>query len=752
VTGTEARLRLPRWLVRRSLRHPRTVLAVWVSVLVLAWGGVRLLRVDTSTDSVLDRTSPSWSFYQESLRRFGGDEVIVVAFESESPFEPAALRRVEEATRAISAVPGIRRVDSLSSVPLIEVDTEGTVRIEPPLSTALPTTAEDRRLFRDRVLRDRIAPGVLTSSDGRMLAVNALLDRDVEGRFESIVAEIRRIVGKEGALISGVPVFRTEINIHTASEITFFVLATITIIALYLYLIFRTAIAVVIPLAAGGAGTWVLLAIMGAAGTPLSLTTMILPSIMLALGCANVMHVMTSAVGVIGRDSLEKALDPILLPIMLSGLTTTIGFLAVSGVPIDAIQAIGSYGAAGVLTILGATVTAVPAALTIWPLPGRDVALASWIRRRLCPWLVDIAERRRLILLGSWALLGVVCMVGLSRLDIETDATTWFPRGSEVRESYERIRERLSGISPVNVVIESDGRRPVTSVDALEAVAKFTEYLDSMPEVGRAIAVTDPLGQLDSGITGTSTFGLPKSREQVEQYLLLLESVEQLPDLITADRSATNILLRVNNNGSDDLQRMAQSAEAWWNKHGPAGFSARSTGIMYEFARAEDQIAIGQLRGFGLAMLSVGIILVAILRHVRLAAVTLIANAFPMLIAFGGMGLLGLPLDAGTVVVGNLAIGMAIDETLHLVSGVSEQRSSEASRREVILRALNQSVPAILYTTGAIVLGFSVLAFSEFSFTRNLGVLTATVVVLCLLADVLLLPPLLGRGWRRHPD
>ena len=277
------------------------------------------------------------------------------------------------------------------------------------------------------------------------------------------------------------------------------------------------------------------------------------------------------------------------------------------------------------------------------------------------------------------------------------------------------------------------------------------QRLESLPEVGRAVAVTDPLGQLKAGFTGTSAARLPASREEVEQYLLLLESVEQIEDLVTPDRSAANIVLRVNNNGSDDLKRVAEKAEAWWRQHGPPGFSARPTGIMYEFARAEDEIAFGQLRGLGFAMLCVGVILVAILRQARLACLTLVANAFPIFIAFGGMGLIGVPLDAGTVVVGNLAIGIAIDETLHLVSGVHEQSLGHGARRESLVAALDQSVPAILYTTGAIVLGFAVFGFSEFAFTRNLGVLVVIVMLLCVIADTLLLPALLLRTtWRRE--
>src|SRR5262249_20325309 len=160
-----------------------------------------------------------------------------------------------------------------------------------------------------------------------------------------------------------------------------------------LYGIFGSFLAVLVPLLVGSAGSISLLGAMGFAGEPLSLTTMILPSIMLAIGCANVMHVMTQSVGV-GAQELESALTPVILPVRLSGTTRTSALLAISGVPIAAGQATGTYGAVGVLVILTATLTAVPAALALHPLPNGRIGISTWIEGRVCPILARIAVRQ----------------------------------------------------------------------------------------------------------------------------------------------------------------------------------------------------------------------------------------------------------------------------------------------------------------------------------------------------------------------
>ena len=216
-----------------------------------------------------------------------------------------------------------------------------------------------------------------------------------------------------------------------------------------------------------------------------------------------------------------------------------------------------------------------------------------------------------------------------------------------------------------------------------------------------------------------------------------------MQDFLTADRRLANVLLRANDNGSDALLAVAEKANAWWEAHGPAGYSARTTGIMYEFARAENEITMGQLRGLLFAFLVIAVILLMIFRSSKLAVVALVPNALPVAMAFGTMGILGIALDAGTVLVGNLALGIAIDDTIHTVTGYYRQRSAGGSPKAALALTFERVLPPVVFTTLIIGAGFAVFGFSTLVFTRHLGLVTSGIMVLCLLADILLLPALL---------
>jgi predicted RND superfamily exporter protein len=165
---------------------------------------------------------------------------------------------------------------------------------------------------------------------------------------------------------------------------------------------------------------------------------------------------------------------------------------------------------------------------------------------------------------------------------------------------------------------------------------------------------------------------------------------------------------------------------------------------MYQFALALEEVAQGQIRGLVFASLTISAILFAIFRELRVALVALVPNVLPVVMIFGAMGLLGIPLDAGTAFIGSLVLGVAVDDTIHLVSAFQAQaRGLEPA--EALERALGQVLPPVVYSAVVISLSFGVFALSEFHFTRDMGLLMASVMLVCMLADLTLLPALLLR-------
>jgi hypothetical protein len=351
------------------------------------------------------------------------------------------------------------------------------------------------------------------------------------------------------------------------------------------------------------------------------------------------------------------------------------------------------------------------------------------------------SHRRKII--AIWIGILGVFSVGIYRLDVETDIVLWFSKQTVIRRSYEAVRERLSGITPVNVVIASRDGGSVVSPEVLAAIDGLAEYLESLPAVGKSFSVADPLIQIHDGFGSGSGDRLPQDANLISQYLMLLSSFDLVGDVLTVDREGANIVLRLDVNGSRRIVDIEARVNSWWGEYGPPNFSATTTGIMFEFGRAEEEIAYGQVRGLGLALAAIATILFLIFREVRIAVSALIPNLIPLVVGYGFMGIAGIPLDAATICIGSLALGIAVDDTIHVTSEFASRKKSGLTDRDALAGSLQRVLPPVVFSTCAVGVGFGVIGLSDFSLIRNLGLVTSGMVVICLLADLTLLPALL---------
>lgn len=733
--------RLLSWIVALAVNSPGRVVAFWLCATVLAGVFAAIaLRVDTGTSTFLDRSGPPWATYQAAVRAFGGDEYIAVSLEGRQPYDWDLLARLPDLSRKIEKLPGVRRVDSLATVALIRSAAGGEILTQGAVEDGIPTEESARRKLVAAIQEDLIAPRFLISADGRHIALNVMLDRNLDADRAQTVQRVRAILDGEHAILAGVPIFRTEVNYRTQLEVGLFIPATFLLIAIIVYLWVRSVAGIIAMLAVGGAGAAITLAALAATNVPLSLSTMLLPSVLTAVGCAYVGHMLVATAREPASAGYERAAE-VVPGIVWSGVTTAIGFAAMSTTSVDSIRQLAAYGSLGVFVVTAAAISLVPAALTL----GRELPRQTGIAKasgQLCLVLAQGAIRHRRAVIVAWVGVSAAVALGARGLSVDTNIIEWFGKSDPIRVAYERIRQDFAGITPVSVVIRSVGDRRVTEPAVLRAIESLRQDLEKKREVGRVLAVTQAL-EMARRAFGRS--GLPESQAEAEQYLLLLDSEDEITDVITPDRRAANLWLRLDQNDSQEILGIAPWVDAWWSKHGTEGFAPKTTGVMFEFARAQDAIASTQLRGLGIAVGAVGLVLCLALGSLRKALIAMVPNGLPIALAFGGMGLLHIPLDAATVCLGSLALGIAVDDTVHVMLTVAKMRDGS---RETVAPAwalqLQPVFPALVLTTACVSIGFGVLGFSSFVLVRNLGVITAVVVSICLMADLTLLPALLG--------
>ncbi|MGI9610601.1 MAG: efflux RND transporter permease subunit [Acidimicrobiia bacterium] len=720
-------------LAASSYRRPYAAVGAWLLVLLALIPGMQRLSVDTSTDSVLDKTSAAWADYLASKDVFGEDEAIVVALPVlGDELAEHDLKRMADITGRMQVLSSLRRVDSLATVPLIRSDHGSAVAVDPavgPSGEARVSMAKLRELLRN----DRIAPDLLVSKRLDYVAINGLVNDSSEG-YGELVSEIRMIA--PSAMVSGVPVFRSDANVRTVAELSKFVPLTCALLSLVILWGFRSLRALAVAALVSFSGASVLVGAMGYAGVPFTLTTAILPTVVLGLGSAFAMHLLSAASAI---GDTKAHITKVAGPIALSGVTTGMGLFSTCLIQIEAIQFVGAFGSLAVLAAMLACLTLAPGVLALLPLGATSAETANSIRRTLSARIAGFSMSRPRLTICAWVVVAVVAALGAAQVKVDTDVTRWFRAGTPTRDAYVAIRDALSGITQVNFVVEAAGSESMTSETQFAQLRSFQGFLAEQEIVGKVLTFADPVSALLQALEQ----GGQVSRDQaaVEQALLLLDSMESLGDLISGDYRQANMALRLNDNGSDAILDLVQLAREEWASRYSTSFDLTATGVMYQFAIAADRIAWGQVRGLLVAACVVGLLLWRYYKSLSTGLLAMIPNVLPILVAFGCLGFLGIPIDAGTVLIGNLAIGIAVDDTVHLLDAYNDRRVLPFDQR--IFEAIDHVLPALLLTTLAVGIGLAVLGLSGFSFVRTLGLVTAGVMVVCLATDLTLLPALL---------
>ena len=720
-----------------------------------AWFGwfARDIKVDSSVENLLPSGDPDRVFYEAAAKQYGDEEVTLVGIFADDIFTPATLAKIRTLSDRVAAIDGVHEVLSLATVKAAMLDDFG-------LSTGrvmrdVPKTAEEAAALRARVLSEPLYVGNVVSADGRAAGMTVVYDamsddefmkRDIEGQIRAIGTEL---TGPERFAVTGVPTVKVHGARLMETDTARFTPLALLLVIVVLAAMFRTARGVVVPVATVlVAVTWTT-GIMVLLGSAINMGTIVLTPLLIVIGVASGIHLVSEYYLQLrpdrsARDVVHAVLEHVRAPIAIAALTTLIGFAALIPTPIQSIRDFGIYSVIGILVVLLASFTVAPALLVLMRLPRGG---AVW--RDESPWLTARLQRigrfsvshSRAILVGL-TLVGLWSLWGITRLRVETDYISFFSPKSVVRTDNALVTEGLGGTQPFYVVLSGEGPGAVTKLEALTAMQDLEAFIREQPGVDKTISLLDYLHLLRRTLRPETGTSLPDTQAEVGQLLLLI-SPEDVRGVVAADHSQANILVRTRLTRSGDFGTLVDRIQAYADEHLPRGLTARATGTVVLLNRSADEIAWGQVAGLWQELLVLLVLLAVLFLSIRVGVLALIPNVYPTLVLFGIMGWTGIPLNVSTCMIAAIAIGIAIDDTIHLLSTFNEGLRETGSQEEAIIRSMSSAGRAAVFIAVALAAGFLIVCLSNFQPIRHFGILSATTMGVSLVTELLLTPALL---------
>ena len=738
--------------------HRRAVLAGVMALTLLAAFLARDLRFDTSIDAWFLDDDPMVQSYDAFRERFGADEVVLVAVTVEGGvFTPDALASIDRLQTAFAGAPFVADVRSLGDAPLVR--REGDAVVVGTLMDQLPRTDAQALLVRARALDSPLIRGQLVTDDGRTALIAVELDpahTDLDEKI-ALVRAVRTAAEAEAARtpgldveLAGLPVLDSSIgDLARQDALRVGPLSSLVIVLVGLFVFGRLRTAIVPLVVVSLALTWVL-GFIGAVGWRFGILGGPLVNVILAVGVADSVHVIADALRRTGGGeeplaALRASLGELLVPCFFTSITSVAGFLALLSSDIGPVREFGALAAVGAASAFVLTFTFLPWFVG-WVKPPGAAFLArqeSGPLARLLTVLARPPRRRAHIVLALFTVIIAVSLWGLTKVHVGANPIRYFRDGAPAQVGTLSVERAVGGSATMELLLEAPdgGLRDPAVLARLESLER---WLLEQPGITSAFSLLDVLRETHRALVGGAQ--LPETRAMAAQLLLLVEGEDGFDSIAQEDASVGRMTVRFRISELEQIIELAPRLEARLSSRNDEHLEVSATGYGLLFARLDGYLVDSQVRGLLIAFLVITLMMAALLRSLPLALLAMIPNLAPIVVGLAIMAALDIPLDPGTLMVGPLALGLVVDDTVHFLVRYRRRRSLGEAPADAVANAVQHTGRAILLTTVLLAASFLTLLGAGTAMAMHFGVIAAIVAVLALVADLVVLPAALSLG------
>jgi predicted RND superfamily exporter protein/CRP-like cAMP-binding protein len=744
-----------------SVAHPLWASGGIAIVTVLLVLQLPQLEIDLSVESLMAERDPARQYYAQVKQKFGSDDLTIVLVKAQDVMTAPTLRVIKRLSDALAQLEGVSRVESLTTVNNLKGE-EDTLHTEPLVGAEIPSNSTALQRIRADALDNRLLVGTLVSHDAKAAAIVVYTDAVAGDKqfYKGFVDRVEALIAQEstpGLTIyqMGSPFIKVTLGDFIAHDQRTLIPLSLLVLFVCLFLISGTLQGVMIPFITSALSTCWGVGLMVLCGIPINALTSFVPSLLIIIGFTEDVHMIAEYAHL--RESgqekllaLRTMLEQTALPVLVTTSTTVLGFLSLLTTDISALIQFGYAASLGLTANFVVTMSVLPLMLKYWRVPQRmhsDAGVDSstpGLIPRLMVWLAETVLRYRFPILIVAGLLTLGSLVGWYSLRVNTDVIAYFPEHSVLRQRLQDLHLSLAGSAIFYVVVETGWPDGVKQPEVLKKIAALQDFLAHTGKVDTTLSLADYLRKMHREIHGGDPAYevIPDTPEEVAQYLLLFEGKE-LAKYIDFQAATANIVVRHNLTGSWELSSLLKQLEAYIAQHFPSSLHVRCTGEAILVNNTADYMAINELTGFVSTLVIIGLIHSLLFMSLWAGFLSLLPNVVPVLFNFGLMGLLGIPLNLATAMVASIAIGIAVDDTVHHMMTYNQQLNASYDSKTAIVNTLQVEGRPIIYVSLALAAGFLVLVFSNFVPSVYFGALSAFVILAALVGELVLTPILM---------
>jgi predicted RND superfamily exporter protein len=720
--------------------------------------------------------NPKFVIYQDFVKKFGVDgTTMVVGFQTDSFFTAGLFNQVADLQKDIKTIPGVTEVLSVPNAYTIVKDSAASKFLPHKIFNA-PYTS-DSALAADRAVLESLPfyKNLMynPSSHAYIMAISFLPDSINSGARSAIIKNLQsKLDGfasktKLAVHISGLPYIRTILADRIKKEMLWFLIGSLLLSAITLFLFFRSisatflSLSVVVMGVIWSFGTMVLL------GQKITLLTALIPPLIVVIGIPNCIYFLnkyhTSYKATNHKqEAIEQMVGRMGVVTLFCNITAAIGFFVFAFTKSPLLKEFGWVSGLNIMALFLISLLFIPPVLTYLPPP--STKHVKYLENKFLERVLLKIERwtfqHTKWVFAITSILVVVSIMGLMRIKKEAFIVDDLPKKDTLYTDLKWFEKEAGGVMPLEIVIDTKKKNGlVRSIKPLEAIDELHQYLEQQPELGKPLGLLEGIkfakqafydGDSNAYTVPTGTemaFMAPylKTDSQKTSTAIGTSPTQLLSKFIDSAKRESRVSVNMKDIGSAQLpfflQRLDSATKAIFDT---SKYKVEITGSSVTFLEGSNFIVRGLGESIFWAFLLIAICMIFLFRSFPILMCSLVPNIVPLLITAGLMGWVGISLKPSTVLVFSVALGIAIDVTIRfLVNYKQELPRLNNNVHATLIQTIKHTGISIIYTSLVLVAGFVIFCFSDFGGTKALGWLTSLTLVVSTFTNLILLPALI---------
>lgn len=556
---------------------------------------------------------------------------------------------------------------------------------------------------------------------------------------------------------SGMPYLRTIDSLKIKDEISVFILLTLLITSLILFLFFRSFKATIVSIIVVILGVMFSFGIMGYLGYNVTILTALVPPVIIVIGIPNCIFLINKYHTEFRKNKdKDKSLHLMISKIgnitLLTNLTTASGFAAFLLTKSETLQEFGLVASVSILFIFIISILLIPIWFSFSPEPKLRHTKhldKKWVRSVVAILSDWVRNKRNVIYIAS-SVLTVAGFVGLSLVETTGNITDDLSRDGDLYTDLQFFEQNFGGVMPLEIIIDTKDTNGINKSSFMTKVQNLQDELEQYDEFSQPLSYIEFVKYANQAYKddGPKYYILPQ-KMILPRLKSMLDRSEEINsfDLMLTDSisSKCRIALRMNDLATPEMDTILSELQPKIDSiFHPDEYDVSVTGFSRVFLEGTKFLVGNLVYSLLLVIVLISIFMAWMFRSFRMVIVSLIPNLIPLLLTSAIMGYFSIPIKPSTILVFSIAFGISVDDTIHFLAKYRQELlDSNWNIRKSVFKALEETGVSMVYTSIVLFFGFFVFVASDFGGTVALGLLVSITLFFAMLSNLLLLPALL---------